>query len=69
MRDNILEDQVGFSNEILVGGINENAPEDNDGPLIQLFMNDETFVDGGITDSSPIILANLEDMSGIKTAG
>ncbi|GGE18859.1 type IX secretion system sortase PorU [Psychroflexus salis] len=69
VRDNILEDQVGFSNEILVGGINENAPEDNDGPLIQLSMNDETFVDGGITNSSPFILANLEDMSGINTAG
>ncbi|WP_188457223.1 type IX secretion system sortase PorU [Psychroflexus planctonicus] len=69
VRDNILEDQVGHSNEILVGGINEDAPEDNEGPLIQLFMNDETFVDGGITDSSPFILANLEDMSGINTAG
>lgn len=69
VRDNILEDQVGHSNNILVGGINEDAPEDNEGPLIQLFMNDETFVDGGITDSSPFILANLEDISGINTAG
>lgn len=69
IRDNILEDQVGHSNEILVGGLNENAPEDNEGPLIQLFMNDETFVDGGITNNSPFILANLEDISGINTAG
>lgn len=69
VRDNILEDQVGHSNEILVGGLNENAPEDNEGPLIQLFMNDETFVDGGITNNSPFILANLEDLSGINTAG
>lgn len=69
VRDNILEEQVGHSNEILVGGINENAPEDDEGPLIQLFMNDETFVDGGITNNSPFILANLEDMSGINTAG
>jgi hypothetical protein len=69
VRDNILEEQVGHSNEILVGGINEDAPEDDEGPIIQLFMNDETFVDGGITDNSPFILANLEDMSGINTAG
>ncbi len=69
VRNNILEDQVGFSNEILVGGINEDAPEDNEGPIIQLAMNDETFVDGGITDNSPFILANLEDMSGVNTAG
>ena len=35
-------------------GINEDAPEDNQGPLISLFMNDESFVYGGITDNNPI---------------
>jgi hypothetical protein len=69
VRNDILEDQVGSDETILVGGINQNAPVDNEGPLIQLFMNDETFVDGGITDSSPFLLAKLEDESGINTAG
>lgn len=69
VRDGILEDQVGSDETILVGGINLNAPIDNDGPIIQLYMNDETFVDGGITDSSPFLLAKLEDESGINTAG
>lgn len=69
VRDGILEDQVGSDESILVGGINQNAAVDNEGPIIQLYMNDETFVDGGVTDSSPFLLAKLEDESGINTAG
>ncbi len=64
----VLLDNRGYSNSILVGGINQNAPEDNLGPEIQLYMNDETFVSGGITNSSPFILAKLADENGINTA-
>jgi len=67
-RDNILEDQTGVNLDIDVGGLNENAPEDNEGPLIKLYMNDESFVSGGITDDSPMLLAKLEDPNGINTA-
>ncbi|WP_225969322.1 type IX secretion system sortase PorU [Dokdonia sp. PRO95] len=64
----VLEDQTGVDETIIVGGLNENAPEDNLGPRIKLFMNDENFVNGGITNDSPIILAKLEDENGINTA-
>ncbi|SRX54261.1 hypothetical protein AEQU1_01270 [Aequorivita sp. CIP111184] len=67
-RDNVLEDQAGVNLGLNVGGLNENAPEDNEGPLIRLYMNDESFVFGGITDDSPILLAKLEDPNGINTA-
>ncbi len=67
-KDNELEDQTGFNLDIKVGGLNENAPEDNQGPLISLFMNDESFVSGGITNDSPILIAKLEDENGINTA-
>ena len=63
-----LGDQSGASTEIMIGGINENAPEDNVGPTIQLYMNDENFVSGGITNESPTFLAKLEDENGINTA-
>jgi hypothetical protein len=69
LRDNVLEDQSGFDNEILIGDINENATQDNQGPQIQLYMNDESFVDGEITDDSPFLLAQLQDDNGINTAG
>ncbi|TPV34225.1 type IX secretion system sortase PorU [Paucihalobacter ruber] len=61
-------DKTGYSFDINVGGINQNAAEDNIGPLINLFMNDENFVTGGITNESPTLLAKLQDDSGINTA-
>ncbi|MEM1002845.1 MAG: type IX secretion system sortase PorU, partial [Bacteroidota bacterium] len=67
-QDNNLIDKAGHSFDINVGGINENADEDNEGPLINLFMNDENFVNGGITNSSPTLLAKLSDINGINTA-
>lgn len=64
----VSSDKTGYSFDINVGGINENAVEDNIGPLINLFMNDENFVTGGITNESPTLLAKLQDDSGINTA-
>jgi hypothetical protein len=67
-QNNALVDKAGHSFDLQVGGINENAAEDNQGPLINLFMNDENFVNGGITNSSPLLLAKLSDENGINTA-
>ena len=67
-RDNQLLDETGVNLNVDVGGLNQNAPEDNEGPLIRLYMNDDSFVSGGITDDSPILLAKLEDENGINTA-
>lgn len=67
-QDNILDDKSGYSFDIQVGGINENAEEDNIGPVINLFMNDENFVSGGITNEQPSLIARLQDDNGINTA-
>lgn len=67
-KENQLQDQAGESFDIQVGGINENAEEDNIGPVINLFMNDENFVTGGITNESPTLLAKVQDNNGINTA-
>lgn len=61
-------DKSGFNSDIIVGGINENAPEDTIGPEIQLFMNDESFLDGANTNASPNLIAKLADLSGINTS-
>lgn len=62
-----LIDQTGYNIEVKVGGINPNAEADVTGPTVRLFMNDESFVNGGITNASPILLAILEDTNGINT--
>lgn len=61
-------DKGGYNSAITIGGIDENAPEDNTGPIIQLFMNDKSFINGGSTNQSPFLLAFLEDESGINTS-
>lgn len=66
--ENQESDRGGFNNDIIVGGINENAPDDTTGPEIQLFMNDESFLDGGNTNASPNLIAKLSDISGINTS-
>lgn len=66
--ENQASDRAGFNNDVIVGGINENAPEDTTGPEIQLFMNDESFIDGGNTNVSPNLIAKLSDISGINTS-
>jgi len=61
-------DKAGYNFDVVVGGIDENAPEDTVGPEIQLFMNDESFIDGGNTNASPNLIAVLSDASGINTS-
>ncbi|WP_442267240.1 type IX secretion system sortase PorU [Tenacibaculum sp. ZS6-P6] len=62
------EDKGGVNFDITVGGINENATEDNTGPELKAFMNDESFIDGGTTNSSPNLIIKLSDISGINTS-
>ncbi len=63
------EDAAGYYDSLIIGGINLNAPEDNKGPDVQLFMNDENFVSGGVTNESPEMYSKLFDENGINTAG
>lgn len=66
---NARDDQTGANTaSIIIGGLNQDAPEDNVGPIIQMYMNDENFVSGGITNQSPSLLVKLEDENGINTA-
>lgn len=67
LQNGALKENKGYNNDILIGDINENAPEDNTGPEIELYMNDENFVAGGMTNSSPLVLAKLADENGINT--
>lgn len=63
-----LENQTGYNMDIQVGGVNTSAPIDNTPPVVNLYMNDNSFVSGGITNCSPILIARLYDENGINTA-
>ena len=63
-------DASGSDKSFVIGGTSDNIEYyDNDGPEISLYMNTESFVDGGITDNNPILIADISDFSGINTVG
>jgi hypothetical protein len=62
-------DANGYSNDIVVGGLNPSAGIDNAGPQVKLYMNDDKFVFGGMTDENPVLYAEVSDSNGINTAG
>lgn len=62
-------DASGFCNKIITGGISTNVSTDSIGPVIKLYMNDTTFLNGGITDAFPTLLARVKDDNGINPGG
>ncbi|MDP2387284.1 MAG: type IX secretion system sortase PorU [Bacteroidota bacterium] len=62
-------DASGYYDKIVVGGSNPNAPIDNEGPQLNLYMNDDHFVYGGTTNENPKIFMKLFDSCGINTVG
>ena len=59
----------GYFTDFIIGGSNNNAEADDFGPNVKLYMNDENFVSGGVTDENPRLYAVLSDSSGINTVG
>ncbi|HNK99044.1 MAG TPA: T9SS type A sorting domain-containing protein, partial [Chitinophagales bacterium] len=54
---------------VIIGGSSDDAAADNVGPDVDVFMNDESFVFGGLTDENPVLLIKLIDSSGINALG
>jgi hypothetical protein len=63
---NDYADATGHSSDFVIGGLNTNAVEDDQGPQIQLFLNDEGFVSGDQVNPSPLMIAYLYDDHGIN---
>ena len=61
--------KIGYDTSIVIGGVDPNGIVDNVGPEVELFMNDENFVNSGITDESPVFIAKVSDENGINTTG
>lgn len=64
-----MQDGNGVSKDIIIGGTSSSIQNDTIGPVIQLYINNENFVYGGITDENPKIYAILSDSSGVNTVG
>ncbi|HET9057129.1 MAG TPA: type IX secretion system sortase PorU [Chitinophagaceae bacterium] len=67
--DNTVTDAAGFDKNIVIGGAGTGSIADNEGPGIKAFLNDEKFVNGGLTNATPVLIVKLSDSSGINTVG
>ncbi len=60
-------DANGFDESIIIGGSKALSESDETGPDITLWINDTTFIEGGLTGENPKLLVRLFDESGINT--
>ncbi|NOU47863.1 MAG: type IX secretion system sortase PorU [Bacteroidales bacterium] len=64
-----VTDANGYFENIVIGGFNDKVAEDEKGPVIDLYLNDTTFMPGNMTNENPTLLAHLKDENGINTTG
>ncbi|HEY1017997.1 MAG TPA: type IX secretion system sortase PorU [Sediminibacterium sp.] len=64
-----LRDANGVQAELSIGGAAATVITDNTGPQILPYLNDSTFINGGLTHENPVLLVKLYDSSGISTSG
>jgi hypothetical protein len=67
--ENGQTDAAGNYENIVIGGSNLNAPVDQSGPEVKLYLNDSNFVSGGLTNDSPNLYAVIRDSNGVNTVG
>lgn len=63
------QDAHGYTEELFIGGVSEDAVLDDVGPEIELYLNDSSFRNGGTTDPNPVLYARLRDDQGLNTVG
>ncbi len=66
--DNGNVDAGGSFDKIIIGGTG-NGINDTEGPAIRPYLNDEKFIDGGVSNNRPMLLLKLADSSGINVMG
>lgn len=62
-------DAHGAMSDFVIGGVSALFEDDDEEPLVELFLNDTLFQDGGLTNSNPLLLARLFDEGGINSSG
>lgn len=61
-------DAQGSFTNFIVGGLNQDAESDETAPKIIVYMDDEAFVDGSMTNENPLLIAYIKDENGINTS-
>lgn len=63
-----LDASGSFSNFIL-NGVNEDAENIYDGPMMDVYLNDDSFVNGSLVNRDPHLYVDIESAAGVNTTG
>ncbi len=64
-----IVDANGSYDSIIVGGSSNTINTDHIGPELKIFINNESFAAGGISNETPKLIVKLKDSNGINTVG
>jgi len=67
--DGKSRDAWGEYSKITIGGTDTTVDISKNPPIVEVFMNDDKFKTGGITNENPILLVKLRDNYGINVSG
>jgi hypothetical protein len=67
--DNGSYDASGAEYDFIIGGLSDNPVNDEVGPEVNLYMNNDKFVFGGMTNEEPDLFAVVRDENGINMVG
>jgi hypothetical protein len=59
----------GFSNQFNIGGINTTTDSDTQGPLVDVYLENRSFIDGDNVFNSPMLIVDFEDENGVNSSG
>ena len=62
-------DAHGYTEDFIIGGTSDNPTLDDEGPVVEVFMNDTLFKAGDLVHEDPWLFARIFDESGINTSG
>jgi hypothetical protein len=62
-------DAVGSFSNFFLNGRNEDAENTFDGPEMDVYLNDDGFVNGSLTNPDPILYADIFSEAGVNTTG
>lgn len=62
-------DANGYYDDFYIGGASNTNVTEAEGPAIDLFMNSDSFKEGGQVSASSVLIAHIVDQTGINTAG
>ncbi|HQX43371.1 MAG TPA: type IX secretion system sortase PorU [Saprospiraceae bacterium] len=62
-------DASGYTDKFLIGGFTSDTTTKDLPPVVKLYINNDQFVSGGITDENPKIFARISDDMGINISG